>query len=501
MIVVYLSNRYIRVVEGEFSGGKINVRNLYYTADTKGCILNGTITDADGFLEVIRNLWESNHLPKKGVSLVIDSTQFTTKVTTVPVRKPKQMMEYVSREFTDVGRIADPVYGYFQIAGTALQQNSKAKIQTLFATTASRAYIQEFQILFGRLGITIDSVDSAIGTMIRLIQSLPKGRDHACMIQCIEDITLINVLMINGTYIYSSRNRLYSDSGTPGVSVEVARAVSNILQFVKAQNMEVKVEKIYVAGLAEVDFAIYTDSIIQIDTALEVERYMADSELRVEKAAGGEQPVSNFALAFGGLLKTDYKTNMMSQVVKDPVKEAQRKKRRKVVVPIAILAGVMAAITVVLGGWTLYLSMQLKDVREYNERPDVVEACLEYDTLKNELQLMNRLNSGMTGLKTNVLSYPSVDGSVEQVLNQCAAGLVTAEISSYDSSDGALVFKSSAANVDQINRFIALLMEQEIFAGVDYTGYTQDSDGRWNVKVNCTMAARQEDENDNDIDG
>ena len=109
MLVVYLSNRYIRVVDGEVSGSKVNVRAMYYSVDTRGCILNGTVMDAEGFTELIRNLWDSNHLPRKGVSLVIDSNQFTTKVTDVPLQKQKQMMQFVSREFTDVERIEDPV--------------------------------------------------------------------------------------------------------------------------------------------------------------------------------------------------------------------------------------------------------------------------------------------------------------------------------------------------------------------------------------------------------
>ena len=86
MLVVYLSNRYIRVVDGEVSGSKVNVRAMYYSVDTRGCILNGTVMDVEGFTELIRDLWDSNHLPRKGVSLVIDSNQFTTKVTDVPLQ-------------------------------------------------------------------------------------------------------------------------------------------------------------------------------------------------------------------------------------------------------------------------------------------------------------------------------------------------------------------------------------------------------------------------------
>ena len=36
------------------------------------------------------------------------------------------------------------------------------------------------------------------------------------------------------------------------------------------------------------------------------------------------------------------------------------------------------------------------------------------------------------------------------------------------------------------------LMEEKIFASVDYTGYSQNQDGDWSVKVNCTMAPVQQ---------
>lgn len=76
---------------------------------------------------------------------MIDSNQFTTKVTDVPLQKQKQMMQFVSREFTDVERIEDPVYGYFPLPG---QTDKKAKVQTVFATMAPRSYIQGYVELF-----------------------------------------------------------------------------------------------------------------------------------------------------------------------------------------------------------------------------------------------------------------------------------------------------------------------------------------------------------------
>ena len=97
----------------------------------------------------------------------------------------------------------------------------------------------------------------------------------------------------------------------------------------------------------------------------------------------------------------------------------------------------------------------------------------------------------MESLGDEIGEYPLVDSSVEAVITSCAEGLVSAEISSYDSTTGILSFNTSAGNVEQINRFIELLMEEEIFASVDYTGYSQNQDGDWSVNVNCTMAPVQ----------
>ena len=74
-------------------------------------------TDEEGFLEIIKGIWESNNLPRTGIGLVIDSSQFISRVVDVPLQKPAQTLEYLSREFADADRISDPLYGYFPMPG------------------------------------------------------------------------------------------------------------------------------------------------------------------------------------------------------------------------------------------------------------------------------------------------------------------------------------------------------------------------------------------------
>ena len=339
--------------------------------------------DEEGFLDIIQNLWDTNKLPKKGINLVIDSSQITMKVTEVPIQKPKQMKQYISREFADVERISNPVYGYFPLPE---QQVHKAKVQTVMSMMAPREFIQKYQELFGKLGIQIERVECAMSAMARLVGSLSQIRNSTCIVQYVDDMTLINLLVVDGAYAYSNRDRLFLDPGTPGFAVEVARSVNHILQFAQAQNIPEQITKVYIAGMQVDDLDIYMDSIRQMSEGLEAEELDPGSDVSVGKVAGGQSPTSGFALAIGGMIRTDIKTNIMAEMVKDPEKEAEKRRKRKVFLPIGILGILMFLATSVLGGRTLYLYLNLQEVKEYNNRADVLRACEEYEAVSSKIE-------------------------------------------------------------------------------------------------------------------
>ncbi len=346
----------------------------------------------------------------------------------------------------------------------------------------------------------MENVESARGAVLRMVGMISQIKGETCIVQFVDDMTLINVLLYQGLYVYSGRNRLFADPGTVDFSVEIARSVSNILQFAQAQNIPEKVKMVYIAGLEKEDMQIYADSVRQIDSEIQAEWLKSGNDVIFRQKDMKVDDASKYAIPSAGLIRTDSKTSLMSQIVKDPAKAAKKKKRRKVLVPVIVLAVILLGAVAVLGGRTLYLSGQLRDAKEYNNRADILKACDKYDKANDDLHTVGALNSSLEGLRGSVLAYPRVDSATEQTVASCAAGLVTAEISSYNSVDGVLSFSTSAANVEQIHRFIDLLSQQPIFAAVDYTGYTQDSEGQWNVKVNCMMANRQEEGNDAESD-
>ena len=497
MLVVYLSNRYIRAVKGSYSGKKFRIRDLWEITDRKGCILNGNITDRETFTELIRAFWWDNKLPKKDVHLVIDSSRFTTKTIEVPVMKPDRMLGFVAREFAEVDRIPDPVYGYFTLPQD--KDNKKKKTANVYGMMASREHICGYLDIFKGLGITVESVQSVMGAMIRLTGALTELKNFTGILQFVDDITIINTLLVNGKIVYNGRNRIYADFGTPQYPVEAARAVSTVLQFARAQGIEEDLKTVLISGLGSVDFSIYSDSIMQIDdqitakeltTGLDAVYKKKNSEMENALTSQG------MMLAIGALIRIDTATNAAKEAVRNPEREEKSRKIRKAVIPLATAAAVMGGSIAGLSVMLAWQSSALNKVTQFNQDPLILYAADRYDKAVEMTGMYGKLENQMSELESGLKQYPLVDGDTEWIVAGCADGLVNAAISSYNSQTGVLTFQTNAEEVSQIHEFAALLGQKKIFSKVNYTGYVKDTGGQWNVRVNCTMAEREEAEDE-----
>lgn len=137
------------------------------------------------------------------------------------------------------------------------QQGIRRRCQTVYAAVVQREFIQAYLNLFGKLGITVSSVENGVGTMIRLLASLPQMKEATGIVQFVDDMILVNILLVNGKYEYSNRTRLFSDPGTPGFTEEAARAVGSIRQFASAQHITEGLESVYIAGFSREDAERY----------------------------------------------------------------------------------------------------------------------------------------------------------------------------------------------------------------------------------------------------
>ena len=78
--ILYLSNELVQVIEAKGKGKTVCVQNVWQEKAPEGSIINGIITYEEAFVAWIRDFFVRNKLPKKEISLVVNSSQFNHKV-------------------------------------------------------------------------------------------------------------------------------------------------------------------------------------------------------------------------------------------------------------------------------------------------------------------------------------------------------------------------------------------------------------------------------------
>lgn len=489
MLILYLSNRYIKVVDGEASGNQIVVRNIYEEEDWNGCILNGTITDEEFFLQLLEKMWAKHHISSRTIHLVIDCTQFNMKILDMPILKPKKMQEYIQREFADEGRITDPVYQFFTIG----EPEKETKQISTFALKAEGNFLRKYVELLSGAGFTVETIQSARGAAIRLLDFMGIVQNGSGIVQFVDNMVLMNFLVAEGKIIFSDRVRIFSDPGSLDYVMEISHSVNTILQFAHTQDLHQSIRRVLIGGLSAEDYEMYCQVLEGINADLSVDVLNAGSKIRFD--AGVMAEFHPNAVAVGGLLEEKEKRESLVHKVMHTDKEKRNRIQGKKLLPVAALAAVMFLAVAVFGIRILYLNMKLNEVKAFNQREDVVETCRIYDETKRERDALLKYGDDMETLSGRIMEYPRVDSETEQIVAACAVNnMVEVEISSYNAQNGILSFNTSADRVERIHQFANELSQRDIFASVQYTGYVQDSNGNWKVKVNCAMAGRQKGE-------
>lgn len=513
MLVVYLANRYIRIIDGTLNGENPNVRFSHSIFDADGCVVNGVIKDAQGLEALLDAAWKEHKLPKTDVRLIVESSQFNSKQMEVPMQKPRILLDYIGREFADVERIEDPVYGYCSLqnrtvkkkksdknkkeenvkqpesinetganateAGEQEHKVEKNKTIDIYATLAPREYLKEYYDIFQKIGVTISSMECARSSILHMLTRLQMFSDATCILQFVDDMYLINILEYEGKMAYINRTRLFSEADSPGYLVEIARTVSNILQFAKAQHMDGQIPTVFAAGLKSEHIELYKQRIAEVNAEMEVCEW--------------SQHVSHeYVIAASGLFSEVDKTRLIFQMHRNPEEEKKRVKRLKTLLPVASLASVLVIAAIVLGVQVLDKTRRLEQMNQYMQDSATIERLEKYDNAYALLMEYNAKISTLTALKERIERYPMANSRMEEILKECAKNLAEVEIVSYSAENGVLTFDTSAPDAEQIYLFVNLLAAQDIFAEVNYTGYTQNSDTSWTVQVNCVLAPRME---------
>ena len=479
--VIYISGKLIYLVSARGRGAKAVPVKAYTMPAPEGSVINGIITDPDVFMPFIRKVFHDNKLSMSDVSLVVNSTKLVGKRIELPKMNSSKRLEYIAREYNELDRgDTPPVYAY-----TPLYSEKGGKVESIYAESVESSFVKDYMELFAESGIKLKGIYSSEGTMIKMVQNTAARRSPTFVVQVADDNMLTNVLWANERFCYFSCQRCFSEPGSPEYLEECARALSQLTQFMKANQIEGIIRNVYIAGIEGLDLGMYRELLSNSHIETAVDYFDCGLLAKVRKR------VDQYSVlpALAGLLGQEPTGDMLAAWKAQKTAKRTDTFWRKSFLLIGAVAVIMITLTAVCIRKKNMTRDELEAVKFYNESPSVQLELAEYEMTVAELNQANDRYASFVNIRNAVETYPIFNDAIREPVERCALGYAEIEIVSFDALAGALSFTAKSERVQDINKFVARLQEEEIFSSVFYSGYSLNgNDGTWNIHVTCTLA-------------
>lgn len=488
-LTVFLSNSKIQIVSGTSSKNGAGIQKYYELTAPQGSILNGVVTDSTALSAALKSYWQENGLQKSGVWLCINSQQFVVKLIEMPKLNQGKAAEYVKREFADVERAQDPVIGFFRV-----DTNSKNKTDVVCAEMAEYEFLDTYKKIFSEAGISLSGISSAVGCAVNMLQKAQYIKDSTSVVLLLDDRTLTSIFFVSGRYYYSTSSRIFNEHGTDAFGSDVSSVVSRLLQFANVQHITEHITDVFLGGFQDMDIETCAREIAMIDPSIRTGELAPPSNVSIGTAAKFREMV----YPVSGLYRHENEHNLIEGLNRKTDQQKAKGEILKKAIPFIVTAGVMAVIVAALAVTLALSNGKMSELSAYENDQSRTDALTQYAEEQAKYSELSGKNTELTSLNTNIKSYPLPNSRVVQVVNDCANGLASVEITSYDASTGLLVVKTTSLRggsmddqVKVINQFIAKLMENDTFTDVNYTGYAYDDQTQlYNINVNCSLSEK-----------
>lgn len=474
--ILYLSNQLVQAVEIK---GK-NTYAVYQENAPEGSIINGIITDEEVFLEWIRRFFVKNKLSKKECKLVVNSTQLGSRGLELPKAGNGEIMKMIAREFADI-RTDETLFTYHILEGDA-----KSKMNRVLAVAAEKTFLKSYMQLFIQAGIEVVSIEPAISGFVRRFMASPEIQKRNCIVQILDGQEMISMLFVKGVYLYSQRNRFFSEE-EDAWSAESAAVARRLIQFATSQQIEDPVDTLFICGRHQEALKEALEESEELPPQIALRIY-PERGLKVKDKVSEENKVE-FVYPIGYGMAEEKRLNFVRQLKLGGKDMEKRYERAVLATPVLVVLVICLLITFFMGNTYLKKSKELHKLQQMMQNGETLNSHTTYELASASIANMEQKMNEAEILWSHLMSYPTINTSVRDVLQTCAGEKVELEIKNFNRDTGVLSLEASAKDVRDINGFIANLQEQEIFESVEYSGYTLvKGQDYYNIHVVCAMA-------------
>lgn len=472
--IVYLSNQLVQATETKKNGAVA----ICEEQAPEGSIINGIVTDAEVFVEFLRQFFVKNKLSRKECTLVVNSTQITTRVIELPKAGYDDLNQMLEREFAD-SRIADPL-----IVSYVMNGERTGRLQKLLAAAVERTFAESYVKLFAQAGIEVSCIEPAMLNFARRFMNEPVITKQNCVVQIYDGSEVISILFVEGEYLYSQRNRIFAQEDTEGYVREARAVAQRIRQFASSQKVEKPVESLFVCGKNQqrIVEALNGKQDSEEDATI---RVFEDTRIRVGKKSRTGQE-AEFAYAVQ-VQKPDKKLNYIWKLHHDSAGSRKKREGLRLAAPTIITVAVCLVVTLILGNSYLSMKRELEALQGNIQKSDPESAS--YDLSEANVNRMKTQIRNAELLWEQLMSYPTLSSTLDEQLKQCAGEDTVVEITGFSRDTGVLTLEASSGDVSAIHAFVESLRTLPEICDVEYSGYTyMKSKGNYSIHVVCALA-------------
>lgn len=474
--ILYLANQQLQIVTGTGTGKSVNVKNCITEDTPEGSIINGIVMDNEAFKSFLTDLKRQNKLPAKDVTLVINSSKFVGRSIDMPIMSDKKALKYIERDYLDMGRGDNSIFSYITIS-------KGRKFQKVYADSIEPDFIKDYISIFATVGIKLNAIYSSENTLINYIGSVIASHVKTYDVVIADGNTLTTVLFVDGVFNYYNSVRSFYEPGSPEYAADIAKTIRNLTQFMKSNQLEAHLEKIYLAGVSP-DFMPTCEAAIAdvgVHTAVRPFNFKSNGEIVLT--------YQKYVKAVAGLIAQSKTTDFMYRY-NNYLKHGKDEEKEDSTHAIPII---VAAIVVMLIAFAVSTTVRNKRFAELERLNEQNEAMMfdvyYYEALMQRSNFLTGQHNSIAGLDANLKTYPRGNSKVLKVFDKCAKGYAEVRHNSFDAEAGVITITAFAEDVERINQFIKRLTEQDEFSSVDYTGYSYDENtAMWNINVTCILA-------------
>ena len=435
--------------------------------------LTGLGNPMEQYREALTSWMKSGH-PEK-VKLVLPPTSSTVRVSQLPYATGRQLSRMAANVVAE--NAGDGVADYSVAAA------DKTQGTTICLGSAESDYLEKLTGMCAELGISLKGITVPMEGYLKIINRVKSCQGKTAVYLFFEDNYLTSLLYKNGIYMYSARNRIFSEKGTLDFGTEIVRNISGLVQFYTTRKESAVLTDVYYAGCSDDDFGVSVEGIRAMN--LQVQRLPL-------KHSGGKKSPEDVFLCLGALYKgKGKKINLYRAFHKIKAKEAKQKgfRFKDVLLPvITLLCCLLAFCGVCI--WNLHTTSEIRVLDNWINDSFVQQQYQEANSRKTvSSQLANAIRQ-VKQMKANLDTYPDITEKMVNELVDVSGRDIEVKIQSASMETGVLAFNAVSREVIDIPSYVQRLEKTGLFETVNYTGYSYDNE-QYTLMLSCVLKAEE----------